>query len=92
MKEEEFRSKITKAIARYNKYREPEAAAKLIDVRNNEIEIELRGSFCETCGFYDWIDDLRWEITDEIAKDVKIIEVSNINESEAYRVRMKIKE
>lgn len=92
IKNDELRRKIVKAIKKYNKYRAPEAEARLAEVRDDELEIELSGSFCMTCGFYDWIDDLRWDIMDEVAKEVEIVEIDSSDEPDVYKVRMKIKD
>ncbi len=50
------------AIKNYNRYRGSEAHAKIIDIRDSRVTIEVRGSFCETCGYYDWIEDLIYEM------------------------------
>ena len=51
------KEKIVKAIDEFNKYRAPEAKARLISQGENSFKIEFKGSFCRTCGFYDYFDD-----------------------------------
>lgn len=75
---EEFIEKISRAINRYNMYRDKEANAKLIFASRNKIIIEFSGSFCYSCGFYDWIDDLRYELIDELNLDIKISSIDEI--------------
>ncbi len=52
---------IRKAVKEYNKYRAPESVAKILKIEDNRITIAFSGSFCETCGVYDWIEDLKYE-------------------------------
>ncbi|MEM0456159.1 MAG: hypothetical protein QXE40_04255 [Nitrososphaerota archaeon] len=51
--------KILASIEEFNKYRSPEANARLISFDKSIIKIEFTGPFCRTCGFYDYFDDLR---------------------------------
>ena len=48
---------VRKAVKEFNKYRSPEATAKLISVKGKSIKLEFSGVFCKTCGFYDYFDD-----------------------------------
>jgi hypothetical protein len=50
---------IAKAVKDFNKYRYPEAKAKLISLSKKSLKIEFTGPFCTTCGFYDYFDDFR---------------------------------
>ena len=54
-----FRSKVIEAIRDFNKYRSPEANAKLIKFDKKKIVVDFTGTFCRTCGFYDYFDDLK---------------------------------
>ena len=49
--------KIQEAVAEFNKYRSPEATAKLLGVQEKDFVISFMGSFCQSCGFYDYFDD-----------------------------------
>lgn len=53
-----MRKIIENMIEEYNKYRSPEATAKLISINQKPFKIEFIGFFCCTCGFYDYFDDL----------------------------------
>ena len=55
---------VEKALNRYNKYRRPEAAAELAGISGCNIIIIFKGSFKNTCGFIDWIEDLRYILED----------------------------
>jgi hypothetical protein len=54
-----FRNKVIEAIRDFNKYRSPEATAKLLKFDKKEIVVDFSGTFCRTCGFYDYFDDLK---------------------------------
>ena len=54
-----FLEKIKRSIEEFNKYRSPEANAELLAANEEEISIRVNGSFCSTCGFYDYFDDLK---------------------------------
>lgn len=53
-----------KVVEEYNKYRAPEVEAQVLHVKNGEIIVKFGGSFCYTCGFYDYIDDFLIELRD----------------------------
>lgn len=63
-----------RAVEEYNKYRAPEAEAQLIRVEGEEFAVRLRGPFCHTCGFYDYIDDLLMELRGA-GVDAEVVEV-----------------
>jgi hypothetical protein len=53
------RKAIEKAIEGFNKYRSPEATAKLVSVGKKSFVAEFTGPFCRTCGFHDYFEDFR---------------------------------
>jgi hypothetical protein len=53
----ELEDLVRKAIALYNRYRSPEAIAKLVDVSTENVTIAFSGSFCYSCGVLDYIED-----------------------------------
>lgn len=48
---------IERAIEEYNKYRKPEAEAKLLEKGGNKIKVLIKVP-CRTCGLYDYVEDL----------------------------------
>ncbi len=62
---------ILKAIEEYNKYRSPEATAKLIEIQKHEFVVEFEGAFCSSCGVQDYIEDFIYELED-ITKDFRV--------------------
>ncbi len=45
-------------------YRSPEARAEVLEMRDDVVIINFEGSFCDTCGVYDWIEDIVYEAED----------------------------
>jgi len=53
-----LRMAIEDAIREYNRYRSPEAKARIVFAKDDRLKVEFTGSFCFTCGYYDYFDDL----------------------------------
>jgi predicted Zn-ribbon and HTH transcriptional regulator len=73
-----FRNKVIEAIRDFNKYRSPEATAKLLKFDKKEFVVDFSGTFCRTCGFYDYFDDLKIFLEEKGVKS----KVSKIEEKE----------
>ena len=56
---------IQNAIEEYNKYRSPRATVKLLNYSKKEIEVEIKGTFCRSCGMEDYFIDLVYELERE---------------------------
>jgi len=54
-----LKKKVREAIRDFNRYRSPEAKAKLLKFNKKEIVVDFTGTFCHTCSFYDYFDDLK---------------------------------
>lgn len=50
--------KISAVIKEYNKYRS-ESNASLVRVFKRSFRIDFSGTYCKTCGFYDYFEELR---------------------------------
>jgi hypothetical protein len=70
---------VETAIREYNKYHSPEATAKLISMNEGFFKIEFTGSFCQTCGFYDYFDDYKI-LLEEKGLNVDVFEIIEIDE------------
>jgi len=79
MVEQRLRKIIKNAIEEYNKYRSPEAKARLISINEMDLKIEFTGTFCHTCGFYDYFDDYKI-LLEEKGLKTKITEIEEIDE------------
>ena len=88
MEEQQLRKIIEKAIEEYNKYRSPEVAAKLISLDKKVFKIEFIGSFCRTCGFYDYFDDLKI-LLEDFGLKTEIVEILEKIEGAAVKFTIK---
>ena len=53
----ELEELIRKTILLYNRYRSPEAVAKMVIVTPDNVTIAFTGSFCYSCGVIDYLED-----------------------------------
>ncbi len=83
----DIKRRLSQAIKEYNKYRSPEATAKLLDYREDEFIVEFRGPFCKTCGFYDWFDDLRYILLEE-GLETRIDEIRELDDGGIVKYRI----
>jgi hypothetical protein len=86
--EQRARRLLELAIRRYNRYRGAESRAKLLRLQGDTAIVAFEGSFCETCGINDWVDDLRYTIEDlgGEAELVTVIEPESPQEFYEYRI------
>ena len=49
---------LLKTVEVYNRYRSPEAAAKLLRLQEDGFIIAFQGSFCKSCGVQDYLKTL----------------------------------
>ena len=47
---------ILSAVDVYNRYRSPEAKAKLLNLDNQSFTIEFEGIFCQSCGVQEYFE------------------------------------
>ena len=78
---------ISKAIDVYNKYRSPEATAKLIEAGKDDFLIEFEGPFCQSCGVNEYFEDFIYEL-EEINRNLRA-EIKAIEEigPQSFRVQ-----
>ena len=53
---------INEILVEYNKFRSPEATVKFLHFGDGKLVLEFEGSFCNTCGFYDYFEDFIYEM------------------------------
>jgi hypothetical protein len=85
---EGLRSRIEQALRIYNKYRNPEVEASLIRIAEDGASfiMSFTGSFCKTCGLYDYFEDLIYEMQDESRIETKIINLKEDWETDKFIV------
>jgi hypothetical protein len=52
----ELEDAIRKAVTRYNRFRSPEAIAKLVNVSPESVTIAFSGAFCSSCGVLGYVE------------------------------------
>jgi hypothetical protein len=71
---------IRRSILLYNRFRSPEATAKLVNVTPERITVAYSGSFCYSCGVVDFLEDFVHEfkmLTDKA--ELKIDRTRQVN-------------
>jgi hypothetical protein len=77
---------VLRALEIYNRYRSPEAAAKLVGWKKDGFVIEFKGAFCLSCGVRDYFEDFIYELEDlnrNFRVEIKEIEPTG---SQSFRV------
>ncbi len=72
-----MKREIREAIEEYNRYRGAEARAEIRRLEGDTLEVRITGPFCETCGYYDWAEDLEI-ILNEKGLKIRIKEIREI--------------
>jgi len=70
----------------YNKYRSPEAKAKLVKISEKEIVLDFEGSFCRTYGVSDYLEDFIYELQKIVYVKMRIAGFEK-HENETIRAR-----
>jgi len=83
---------VSRAIEVYNRYRSPEATAKLVGMEKDGFIIEFEGPFCPSCGVNDYFEDFIHELED-ISKSFRV-EVKETEPAgpQTFRVRYGVKD
>jgi len=79
-------SAIQKALKDYNRYRSPEATAKIVEISNNQLTMDFEGSFCVGCGVTDYLEDFIYEL--KRYADVEMT-ISSYEQIEPEKIRVK---
>jgi hypothetical protein len=85
------RRQVEAAVEEFNKYRSPEAVAKIVEINENQATIEFNGPFCVSCGVEDYFDDLRIELEKNIGEKIEIAKIEGGVEAEGYVVTFRKK-
>ena len=87
----ELEELIRRTVLLYNRYRSPEAVAKIVLVTPENVTIAFTGSFCYSCGVMDYLEDFVYEfkmLTDKAELKVGKTREINPRSFEAdYRVK-----
>ncbi|MBP1912519.1 hypothetical protein [Thermococcus stetteri] len=84
------RERIEKVLAEFNRLHGSEANARILSIEGDEVIIEFEGSFCATCGLYDYFDDIKWEAM-EFGLELEPVEVIEAVEDDFEHGRYVVK-
>lgn len=62
---------VLRTIEVYNRYRSPEATAKLLKLEKDGFTIEFEGGFCQSCGVQDYFEDFIYELKG-LSSDIEV--------------------
>ena len=82
---------VLRTIEVYNRYRSPEATAKLLKLEKDGFTIEFEGGFCQSCGVQDYFEDFIYELKG-LGSDVEV-EIREIEQtsSQSFNVQYVVK-
>ena len=64
------------ALHEFNRIRTCEVEAKVVEHFDGGFKIFFSGSFCHTCGYYDYFEDLLYLLLDDFGVETEITDVS----------------
>ena len=77
--------KIEAAILEYNRYRVYLVQAELRELDEPGFSVFFDGSFCETCGYYDYYEDLQVLLEDEYGINSRIVDITHLEKGDLVR-------
>jgi hypothetical protein len=81
----ELRRIAERAVEEYNRHRSPESHAELISVTSDRITVKFTGSFPETCGVRDWVEDYAY-ILEDLGLEASLEEFIEPEDDDNYRI------
>ncbi|ANF23311.1 hypothetical protein [Thermococcus piezophilus] len=81
---------LKKVLEEFNRLHGSEAQARIVKRKDDEVIIEFEGSFCATCGLYDYFDDIKWEAM-EFGLNIELVEIIAAEEDEFEHGRYVVK-
>jgi len=81
---------VLRAVEVYNRYRSPEATAKLLNLEKDGFTIEFKGSFCQSCGVQDYFEDFVYELKGLNNVEAEIQEIEQTS-PQSFKVRYLVK-
>ena len=80
---------IVRAIASFNRLRNPEAFAKVVTFDAKQLTVRFTGSFCRTCGVLDYFEDVIFEMDESAAIDLQVLDFTQEDE-DSFLVRYSV--
>jgi len=78
---------VLRTIQVYNRYRSPEATAKLLKLEKDGFTIKFAGSFCQSCGIQDYFEDFIYEL-ESLSSTVEV-EIGEIEQTSPQSFKVK---
>ncbi len=70
------------ALHEFNRIRTREVEAKVVEHFDCGFKVFFSGSFCHTCGYYDYFEDLLYLLLDDFGIETEITDVSQEDEGD----------
>lgn len=67
---------LDKAIPEFNRIRVPEVEVSITAINDGGFTAFFSGSFCSTCGYFDYFEDLLYLLLDDYGVETKIVEIN----------------
>jgi hypothetical protein len=82
---------VSRAIEVYNRYRSPEATAKLVGAEKDGFILDFEGPFCQSCGVNDYFEDFIYEL--ETLNGSLMVEIKEVEPAgpQSFSVRYSVK-
>ena len=87
----ELEQLVRKTVALYNRFRSPEAFARIIFVSPELVKISFTGSFCYSCGVLDYIEDFVHEFKILTSKAELKVDKSRQTSPRSFEADYKVK-
>ena len=84
----EFEGILVEALPEFNRIRVPEVEATVKEVTHEGFTVFFSGSFCHTCGYYDYFEDLLYLLLDDYSLETEIVEIKQENDGDYVRFRV----
>ncbi len=76
------------AIPEFNRIRVPEVEATPKEINDDGFTVFFSGSFCTTCGYYDYFEDLLYLLMDDYDLKTEIVEIKQEKEGDYVRFKL----
>ena len=83
-----YLEKINASILEYNRYRVNLVEAELKELDESSFVVFFDGSFCETCGYYDYYEDLQVLLEDDYGVNSRIIDIMHLEKGDLVRFKL----
>ncbi len=70
------------ALYKFNRIRIREVEAEVVEYFDGGFQVFFSGSFCQTCGYYDYFDDLLYLLLDDFGVETEITDVTQEEDGE----------